>query len=438
MPKNIQERTKPVQLTYWRVFDDSDAFDELLNDYAKLHPNVSITYRKLRYDEFEKKLLEALAEDRGPDIFSIHNAWTRGYQSKLLPLPDTLSIPYRTVEGAIKKEVVWTLKTEKALSIKDLKIKYPDQVAEDVVLQDKDDQGNVKDKIFGLPLSIDSLALFYNKELLNAAGIAKPAEDWSTFQSHVKKLTKQDSSGNITQAGAAIGGSNNVERSTDILSILMMQNGAQMADSNGYATFNKLPVGLEDRTMTPGVEALTFYTDFASPQKEVYTWTENMPNSLDAFIQGKAAYFFGYAYHLSAIKSRAPKLQYGISKLPQITGNKEINFANYWVEVVSKKTKYANEACDFAQFIADEKNVGKYLDKTAKPTALRNLIQKQSEDINLYTFVSQLLTAKSWYRGKNALNAETAIKEMVGNVLSGSKTAQEAIELGVQKVNQTI
>ena len=106
--------------------------------------------------------------------------------------------------------------------------------------------------------------------------------------------------------------------------------------------------------------------------------------------------------------------------------------------MVSKKTKYANEAWDFAQFIADEKNVGKYLDKTAKPTALRNLIQKQSEDINLYTFVSQLLTAKSWYRGKNALNAETAIKEMVGNVLSGSKTAQEAIELGVQKVNQTI
>jgi len=438
VPKNVQERTKPVQLTYWRVFDDSDAFDRLIADYNKTHPNVSITYRKLRYDEFEKKLLEALAEDRGPDIFSIHNTWMRGYQSKLLSLPDTISIPYRTVEGSIKKEVVWTLKTEKTLSIKDLKTKFPDQVAEDVVLKEADSQGNVKDKIFGLPLSVDSLALFYNKELLNAAGLAKPAEDWSTFQTHVKKLTKQDSSGNITQSGAAIGGSSNVERSSDILSVLMMQNGAQMTDANGYATFNKTPAGLEDRTTAPGIEALTFYTDFASPQKEVYTWTENMPNSLDAFIQGKTAYFFGYAYHIPTIKSRAPKLQYAISKLPQISGNKEINFANYWVEVISKKTKYSNEAWDFTQFIAKEGNVEKYLDKTEKPTALRNLIQGQSEDINLYTFVSQLLTAQSWYKGKNALNAESALKEMISNVVSGAKTMQEAIELGAQKVDQTL
>src|SRR3989344_912354 len=294
----VREASRPVTLKYWRVIDDADAFDEIIRAYRAIHPHVTIEYRKFRLEEYEDELLNALAEDRGPDIFSIHNTWMRGYQSKILSLPDTISIPYRTVEGSIKKEVVWTLKTEKTLRIKDLKTKFPDQVAEDVVLKEADSQGNVKDKIFGLPLSVDSLALFYNKELLNAAGLAKPAEDWSTFQTHVKKLTKQDSSGNITQSGAAIGGSSNVERSSDILSVLMMQNGAPMTDATGYATFNKTPAGLEDRTTAPGIEALTFYTDFASPQKEVYTWTENMPNSLDAFIQGKTAYFFGYAYHI--------------------------------------------------------------------------------------------------------------------------------------------
>lgn len=435
----VLERTKPVQLVYWRVFDDSDAFAELIAAYNQMHPNINITYRKLRYSEFEEKLLDALAEDRGPDLFSIHNTWIKGYQSKIIPVPENFVIPYRTVKGNIKKEVVWTLETKKGITERELKTKFVDQVTRDVVIPSYDEQArrNVQG-IYGLPLSVDTLALFYNKELLNAAGIPEPARDWQTFQEHVKKLTKQDSAGNITVAGAAIGSANNIERGTDVLSILMMQNGTKMANESGYATFDQTPTELAGRDTPPGVEALTFYTDFASPQKEVYTWNETMPNSLTAFAQGKVAYFFGYAYHLPTIKAQAPKLQIGIAKLPQITGNKEVNFANYWIEVVSKKTTHPDEAWDFLQFITDEANVEKYLNKTKKPTALRALIQKQSENIDLFTFVSQLLTAESWYKGQNALGAEQALKEMILDVITGARIPVDAIKFGIQKVNQTI
>lgn len=437
--KEVTEASKPIQLNYWRVFDDSDAFTEAIAEYNKIHPNVSIVYRKLRFDEFEQKLLEAMAEDRGPDIFSIHNTWMRGYQPKLLPLPDSITIPYRTVQGTIKKDVVWIMDTKKSLSSRELKSQFVDQVADDAVMAEVNPQsGAATDRIYGLPLSLDSLVLFYNKELLNAAGIPEPAKDWQTFQDHVKKLTKQDAQGNITRAGAALGAAANIDRSTDILSILMMQNGANMTDEYGRATFNIIPPGLEGRTMPPGIEALTFYTDFASPQKEVYTWNETLPDSLNAFIQGKTAYFFGYAYHLPAIKAGAPKLSFGIVKLPQISGNKEINFANYWMEVVSKKTTHPNEAWDFIQFITKADMAEKYLARTKKPTALRSLVQKQSENLELFPFVSQVLTAKSWYKGKNATAAEAAMKEIITSVLKGVKTAAEALNLGVQKVNQTL
>ncbi|MBU4421765.1 extracellular solute-binding protein [Patescibacteria group bacterium] len=435
----VAERTKPIQLNYWRVFDDSDAFSELIAAYNQLHPNINITYRKLRYEEFEQKLLDALAEDRGPDLFSLHNTWLRGYQSKLLPLPDTISIPYRTVQGTIKKDVVWTLDTKKTISEREIQTNFIDQVAQDVIIPTYDETSkSTKKLVYGLPLSVDTMALFYNKELLNAAGIAEPAKDWQTFQEHVKKLTKQAPDGSISIAGAAIGSAENIERSTDIASVLMMQNGAKMTDDAGRATFNLIPAELSGRTMPPGAEALTFYTDFASPQKEVYTWNEAMQNSLNTFIQGRVAYFFGYAYHIPTIKAQAPKLQYGIAKLPQISGNQEINFANYWVEVVSKKTQYPDETWDFIQFITNQDNVEKYLNKTVKPTALRGLIQKQSEDATLYTFVSQLLTAKSWYKGKDALSAETAIKEMIKDVVSGARTVTEAIDFAIKKLDQTI
>jgi len=437
-PKELVEATKPVQLVYWRVFDDSDAFGDLIAEYNSLHPNVNIVYKKLRYEEFEKTLLDALAEDRGPDMFSIQNTWMRGYQSKLLPLPATLSVPYRTIEGTIKKEAVWKLNTIKGLALKDLRNLFIDQVEQDVYLPQTTNTG-IEYSIYGLPLSIDTMVLFYNKELLNASGIPNPATDWQTFKEHVKKLTRQDSAGNITTAGAALGSATNINRSSDILSLLMMQNGAEMINTNGRATYNTVPAGLEGRSITPGEEALIFYTDYASPQKEVYTWNEDMPDSLDAFIQGKTAYYFGYSYDIPTIQSRAPKLQYGITTMPQIQGNKEVNFANYWIEVVSRKTQHSDIAWDFLQFITSKpENAIKYLNRTSKPTALRSLIQTQQEDIVLEPFAKQLLTAKSWYKGKDAMTTEKIFQDMILDVLTGNRIPKDALDISVRKVDQTL
>src|SRR3989338_10312301 len=84
--KKTQEAMKPVTLNYWRVWDGQDAFDDIIKNYNSLHPFITINYRKLRYSEYESELLNALAEDRGPDIFSIHNTWTKKYLGKITPM----------------------------------------------------------------------------------------------------------------------------------------------------------------------------------------------------------------------------------------------------------------------------------------------------------------------------------------------------------------
>lgn len=437
-PKEVQEAMKPVNLVYWRVFDDEDAFSEIIAAYRVLHPNVSITYRKLRYEEYENELLNAMAENRGPDIFSIHNTWIKKYQTKIVPLPKTITLPYQYVTGRIKKEVVTEMRTTPTLSLRALKLNFVDQVTNDVLLPYQEDPTKpFEDRIFSLPLSLDNLALFYNRNLLNSAGIPEPPLTWTEFQEQVKRLAKIDQAGKILQAGAAIGTGKNVERASDILSLLMMQNGTQMTDEAGNATFNQIPPGAT-LPAPPGVEALAFYTDFASPYKEVYTWNKEMPNSLEAFITGKTAFFFGYAYNIPQIKARAPKLNFAIAKMPQIAGGIETNFANYWVEVVSKKTEHINEAWDFVQFMSQAEHVKSYLEKTKKPTALRMLISSQIEDIDLSVFASQVLTAKSWYHGKDPLVAENAFVDMIEKVVDGLATPEEAIGLAAAKVNQTI
>lgn len=429
-----QDAMQPITLTYWRVFDGQDAFQDIITKYKALHPFVNIEYRKLRYEEYENALLNALAEDRGPDIFSIHNTWMEKYRSKLAPMPATITMAYPVVKGTLKKEVVPELRTTNSLTLKELKDNFVDAVSHDVILGDG--------QIYGLPLSVDTLAMYYNKDLFNNAGISQVPQYWNKeFLQDVKKLTKQDQKQGIIQSGVALGGSSNINRFSDILSVLMMQNGAVMMDDNGQVTFNKVPPSGKDSNYNPGLEALRFYTDFSNPVKESYAWNNSLPNSLDMFISGNLAIMFSYSYDLPTIKAQAPKLNFSVAKLPQIEGNPptNINFANYWVEVVSKKSAHPDVAWDFIQFMTKEAQVKSYLEKTKHPTALRSLVATQENDNEIGVFASQVLTAKSWYKGKNAQAAEDAVKEMIDTMVKNiSDKVQGIIDTAAAKVQQTV
>ncbi len=429
--QDAQRAHAPVTLTYWRVWDSPRDMEDIITAYSAQHPNVTIEVRTLRFAEYEQQLLEALAEDRGPDLFTVHNTWMRKYQSKLQAAPASVPVTQeRVVErlGGFKTDKSIDIITNKLISPSQLRNTFVDVVADDVVIDNQ---------IYGLPLAVDTMVLFYNRDILNAAGIPEPPQTWLEFQDQVKTITRQDRDGNIIQAGAAIGTADNVTRSFDILSLLMMQNGTVMEYSN-RATFHQVPAQLGKRDIPPGDEATIFYTDFAYPAKEVYTWNDEMPNSFDAFISGESAFFFGYSYHLVDIQNRAPKLNFGYTTAPQIEGNPTVNVANYWIEGVSKKTAHANWAWDFLNFAATQpEQAQKYVDATQKPTALRSLIAYQVEQETLRPFVEQLLTAQSWYHGQNPAAAEAAFADLINTVVSGQLTVREAVQIAASKVSQT-
>jgi len=435
-----QQAQKPITLEFWGVYDESDLIEPFITAYRTKHPNVTINYKMLRFEEYENELLNALAEDRGPDIFSVHNHWIRGYVPKISPLPPELTIAYiERSGGALGQETTVTIRKERTITLRQLRDGFVEVVYNDAVVPIWNEKEEAyENKIVALPLSVDTMALYYNRDILNAAGLAQPPAAWTTFQEQVKTITRLDADGDIAQSAAAIGTASNVERYTDIVSILMMQNGTEMTNEAGFATFNKIPSALSGRDEPPGWGALRFYTDFANPSKEVYTWNDNFTNSLDAFVTGQTAFFFGYSYHLSQIRAKAPKLNFGIAKLPQLEGNPEVNYANYWMHTVSAKSENSDYAWDFIQSMADANNVKNYLDAAKKPTALRSLQAEQLEDIDLSVFASQILTAKSWYRGKDWEAVEEAFADMIDSLVYGTMEIKDAINLAVSRVNQTL
>ncbi|MFH1565467.1 MAG: extracellular solute-binding protein [bacterium] len=396
------------ELNIWGVWETQNDLSKIIQDFKSNHPNVNIKYRQFRYSEYENQILNAMANRVEPDIIFIHNTWIGSYLNKIVNMPPAVETTTISLEGAIKKEQVIRTETKATPSLKHIKDTYLPVVYDDVVKINNKNESLV----YSLPLYVDSLVLFYNKDILENSGILNAPITWDEFQTDVKMITRQDENGKIIQSGAALGVANNIERYFDILSLLMMQLGSSMVDGKSI-TFGISQKG----SSSPGADALRFYTDFASPNKDVYTWNKSMENSIDEFASGKAAFMFGYSYHIDQIRKKNPKLNFDIGKAPQARKDKEVNYASYWTPVVLNTSKNQDAAWDFITYASSPKAADSFLEKSKRPPAIKEYLKKYEEDFDLAPFVGQLLTAKSWYRGNKANDAELAFERMINKIL---------------------
>jgi len=422
-----KEATQKTALEYWGVWDDADDLQILINDFKALHPNLNITYRKFRYAEYEQKLLEAWAEDRGPDIYSLPATWLKKYQSRITPMPPTVKLAFLETKTTLgKSETTTVVRQIPTLSTNDLKNQFAETVYQDVI---------IGGKIYGLPYSLDTLVMYYNRKMLDENGVPTAPANWTELAEAVKKITKVDQKNNLLQSGAALGTADNIPRSVDLAALLMMQNGALMTDNQGRAAWQ---ASAGRGAVSPALSALNFYTDFANPLKEVYSWNEKQPNAFEAFVSGKVAMFFGYAYYLPLIKTQAPKIDLGIMPMMQIQGAaKPVNYTDYWVETVAHKAKNPEAAWGFLNFAASPGEAEKYLNKTKRPTALRALIEKQKADPEMSVFANQILTAAHWYRGRDPLKMEEFFKDMLRN-LPNTNEPEKLLDTTAKNINQTL
>lgn len=399
-----QAATRPVTLEYWTVFDDVDTLQTLIKQFVAARPYLTVNVHQLHSDELYPRLVEALAEDHGPDVISVPNRSLAFYESKLASLPSAVNDTTVVVlQGQFNNSTTVTTVTRPTLTLDQLDSDYVKAVETDVV---KDG------KIYGLPLSFDDVAVYYNKDLLDKAGIAEPPKTWNDFQKDVKKLTIIDkASGKIVQAGAALGTGANVPGSDDLLYILFKQSNLPFVDQSGRAVFNTL-VRTDQGQQGAATSILNFYTDFANPARDTYTWNETRPNALDAFTGGSLAFFFGYYYDSGLIKARAPQLNYGVRPMFQLAPDNPINVANYWVQSVVAKSKHQNEAWDLVTYLTHSSATKDYLDKTGRPTAMRAYVAAQAALPDLAPFVSQELVAQNWYRGSSYAAAVKALSDM--------------------------
>lgn len=391
-----------VNLEFWGVFDDPSNFREIIGAYSQLSRGVNVRFRVFNFEDYEREVIDALATDRGPDIMYIHNTWLPKHKNKLVPMPQSV------------EELNF-------FSLADFRNDFID-----VSFSDLTDNG----QIYALPLYNDTLALFYNKDLLNSAAISIPPKTWDKFNEAVELLSEQDDKGRFIKSGAAIGTARNINRSTDILMLLMLQSGVPMVNNTKTVAQFSLSVEGQDA----GAVALQYYTDFANPLKKVYTWNDDQNYSIDRFAQGDLAMMFNYSYNIPLLRAKAPRLNFDISEMPQIDGTSiNVNYANYWAPAVTINSRNPTEAWKFLLYLTSRQGITQYLNNTKRPTARRDLIDFQKTDLDLGVFANQALSAKNWYQIDSG-EIERIFADMIDDVNFGRKSITEALRSAQSKV----
>lgn len=395
-----------VTITIWGT-DEARVFNDVIASYSGpgTGGSTQIKYTQMDPSQYENQLLSALAAGTGPDIFEIGNRELSRWQNVSTPLPSS------------------TLSTQ--FSLVTLENDFPTVVGQDFV---SDGQ------IYALPLSIDTLAMIYNRDLFDSASLATLPKTWNDFQNEIPALRVVNSEGQITQAAAAIGGSDaSIANAQDILFLLMLQNGTQMTRSDfSSVTFASGGSGGDNS----GLSAFNFYLQFANAASPYYTWNDGMGDAENSFVQGKTAILFDYKSSLADIKTKAPFLNVGIGPMPQPSGaTVDINYPKYTGLAVAKGSLNSaaawNVVVNLTTSAADESI---YIKDTGEPPALRTVIQAYLTDPTMTVFAAQALTARSWHEVDDA-KIDDIMNTAIQNVLNGAADSTRALNEAQSAMN---
>jgi len=379
--KSNDQTTAPVQqtvLTYWGLWEPTAVLEEVISDYEKANPGMKIDYLVQSHKDYRERLQTAIASGNGPDIFRYHATWVPMLAQDLAVLPANVMTA---------QEFQNTF--------------YP------VTAQ----QLQLEGKIVGLPIMYDGLVLYYNTQILQTAGVEPPGT-WSEIRQLANELTvpanKTDRSNDgIQRAGLAIGNASNVDHFSDILALLILQNGGDLTEP-AFAEVSG---------------ALEFYTNFV---KADLVWDDSLPNSTIAFARGDVAMMFAPSWRAHEIQDLNPQLKFATAPLPQLS-EEVVTWANYWAEGVNERGANKTAAWNFLKYLTSAEVMQKLYSAQSQvrtfgePYSRQDLASSLQEDPYVGAVLQDAPIASGWY-----MSSATHDNGINDNIIDYYRTAVNA------------
>ncbi len=161
-----------ISMMMWGDPAELEVWNKIVADFHQAKPDITVKVEVSDWDSYWTKLKTLLSADTPPDVFAMDAPLYLDYQSRgvLLNLQ-----PYLDKNPDLLKGV------------------YPQTL----------EAYKTSDGMYGLPRDFQTIVLFYNKDMFDAAGVAYPTADWTydDLRNAAKQLTIVGSDGKVSQFG---------------------------------------------------------------------------------------------------------------------------------------------------------------------------------------------------------------------------------------------
>lgn len=275
-------------------------------------------------------------------------------------------------------------------------------------------QFKVNGKLYGIPLAGDTLALYYNKDMFDAAGL-KPPSNWTELENAAIALTKGDTVGLC------------LEYDPFNYIPFMLQAGGKLSDGT-KATFNSEEC----------VKGLSFFNSLFTKKIAATSQSLSADNVVKAITNKSAAMIIGFSSFAQYIDNpNNSKINWAVVPLPK--GDTNGNFFQASGVVVSSRTKHKKEAVEVAKFLSDKNAQGLI---TEGSVAIPSRKSAQQEYVKTHSkmepFIAMLNTAVSLNYGENTGRVFNALTEATNKLRSKEmQDVKQALDYGVKFYNES-
>jgi Bacterial extracellular solute-binding protein len=221
----------------------------------------------------------------------------------------------------------------------------------------------VSTEVYATPMSVDSLQLYVNKNLLSKLSKPAIAENWETLRSQYQEFPTSEGKNLI-----ALGKDSSInDNYTDIVGAMLLQKKQLLQSSDTFIDPNV------------GKDIIDFYFQFER------NYSGNT-KAIDSFKEGKSLYYIDYLSAKDKIKEQSPNLDFKIAKLPTFAGFDNISHAKFQATMINQNSKNNLDKKkvmeDFMYFLGSESSRQEFANETDLPSVSKEIVGKQYDNFN--------------------------------------------------------
>jgi multiple sugar transport system substrate-binding protein len=377
--KQDNKEQETVTIEWWTPNWDEKESREMVEEFTAMHPNIKVNLVITEWDTYKSKITAAISTKNAPQLYTVLTTDIAqfGKLGLLSPLND--------------------LGAQAGINFDD-------------ILKGALDICTVNGNIYGIPFRHDGSGVWYNVDMLKAAGYTSFPATWA----EMNELSAKIKENNIAEYAHAWPLGNQANAATRMVQQLYSLGGNVLNDA-------------ETECLLDSKEAIQALTNICETLEKGYASPSSleMDNTIlrDTFGAGKLAFYIGGPFDASTLETEYPNINFASAVIPGENGM-GCTTSNGWSIGMAANTEHKEEAALFLQYLTTPENQARLTDSF--PASYTAIQYEQFATDNLKPFAAQLENSKPEPAYAQWAQMEPIIFNYMQYALSGTMTPEEA------------